>query len=115
MSLQFVVTKPRGLLGWWILLPVVGLSVAVLWWSAVGTRLSITDFISGLPWIADFLGRMLPPNFAFMEKLIKPAIETVQIALWGTLLGIVLALPICFFARATSRRMPGCSMGCARC
>jgi phosphonate transport system permease protein len=40
----------------------------------------------------------LPPNFAFMEKLIKPAIETVQIALWGTLLGIVLALPICFFA-----------------
>ncbi len=98
MSLQFVVTKPRGLLGWWILLPILGLSVAVLWWSAVGTRLSIPDFIAGLPWIADFLGRMLPPNFAFMEKLIKPAIETVQIALWGTLLGIVLALPVCFFA-----------------
>ena len=30
---------------------------------------------------------MLPPNFAFMQKLVKPAIETVQIALWGTLLG----------------------------
>ena len=28
----------------------------------------------------------------------RPAIETVQIALWGTLLGIVLALPVCFFA-----------------
>ena len=98
MSLQFVVTKPRGPLGWWILVPILSLAVAVLWWSAVGTRLSITDFIAGLPWIADFLGRMLPPNVAFMEKLIKPAIETVQIALWGTLLGIVLALPVCFFA-----------------
>ena len=29
---------------------------------------------------------------------VKPAIESVQIAVWGTLLGVVLALPICFFA-----------------
>ena len=98
MSLQFVVNKPRGPLGWWILVPIVGVSVAALWWSAVGTRLSLSDLIAGLPWIADFIGRMLPPNFAFMQKLIQPALETVQIALWGTLLGVVLALPVCFFA-----------------
>jgi phosphonate transport system permease protein len=41
---------------------------------------------------------MLPPNWAFIDKLIKPAIETVQIAIWGTLLSIILALPLCFFA-----------------
>ena len=98
MSLQFVVNKPRGPFGWWIMVPILGLTVAALWWSAVGTRLSITGFIDGLPWIGDFVGRMLPPNFAFMQKLVQPAIETVQIALWGTLLGIVLALPVCFFA-----------------
>ena len=98
MSLQFVVNKPRGPLGWWIMVPILGATVAALWWSAVGTHLSISGFIDGLPWIGDFIGRMLPPNFAFMEKLLKPAIETVQIALWGTLLGIVLALPVCFFA-----------------
>jgi phosphonate transport system permease protein len=98
MSLQFVVNKPQSPLGWWILVPVVGASIAVLWWSAVGTHLSISEFVKGLPWIGDFIGRMLPPNFAFMAKLVQPAIETVQIALWGTLLGILLALPICFFA-----------------
>jgi phosphonate transport system permease protein len=98
MSLQFVVNKPRGPLGWWVLLPVVGASVAVLWWAGVGTHLSVSEFFNGLPWIGDFIGRMLPPNFAFMAKLVQPAIETVQIALWGTLLGIVIALPICFFA-----------------
>ena len=86
MSLQFVVNKPRGPLGWWIMVPILGVTVATLWWSAVGTRLSIGGFIDGLPWIGDFVGRMLPPNFAFMQKLIQPAIETVQIALWGTLL-----------------------------
>jgi ABC-type phosphate/phosphonate transport system permease subunit len=98
MSLQFVVNRPRGPFGWWIMVPIGGLTVAALWWSAVGTRLSISGFIDGLPWIGDFIGRMLPPNFAFMQKLVQPAIETVQIALWGTLLGIVLALPVCFFA-----------------
>ena len=80
MSLQFVVNKPRGPLGWWILAPILGVSAGVLWWSAQGTHLSITGFIDGLPWIADFLGRMLPPNFAFMEKLIRPAIETVPVS-----------------------------------
>ena len=98
MSLQFVVNKPRGPLGWWVMAPVVIGSVAVLWWAAEGTRLSVGEFVKGLPWIGDFIGRMLPPNFAFMAKLVQPAIETVQIALWGTLLGIVIALPICFFA-----------------
>ena len=97
-SLQFVVNKPGGPLGWWILLPVGGIALTVLWWSADGTHLSVSGFIDGLPWIGDFISRMLPPNFAFMQKLVKPAVETVQIALWGTLLGIVLALPVCFFA-----------------
>ena len=69
-----------------------------LWWAAEGTQLSISDLVAGWPWIADFLGRMLPPNWSLSPKLLKPAIETVQIALWGTLLGVVLALPVCFFA-----------------
>ncbi|MBN9538026.1 MAG: phosphonate ABC transporter, permease protein PhnE, partial [Alphaproteobacteria bacterium] len=97
-TLQFVVNKPRGPLGWWILLPILGLSLAALWWAAVGTQLSVSGLVAGLPWIGDFIGRMLPPNFAFMQKLVRPAVETVQIALWGTLLGVVLALLVCFFA-----------------
>jgi phosphonate transport system permease protein len=54
--------------------------------------------IKGGPWIWDFLTRMLPPNFGFAETLVKPALETIQIAIWGTLLAIVMAVPICFFA-----------------
>jgi phosphonate transport system permease protein len=97
-SLQFVVNKPRGPLGWWILVPILGAAFAALLWSAHGTQLSLKGLIDGLPWIGDFISRMLPPSFSFMQKLIRPAIETVQIALWGTLLGVILALPVCFFA-----------------
>ena len=97
-DLRFVANPPRNRLGWWSLLPVLVLSGAILWWSAVGTDLSATTLVKGLPWIADFLGRMLPPNLAYAERLIGPAIETFQIALWGTLFGVLLALPVCFFA-----------------
>ena len=41
---------------------------------------------------------MLPPNWAFFERLVKPVVETIQIALWGTLLAVLLALPLCFLA-----------------
>ena len=46
----------------------------------------------------DFLVRMMPPNLGFIEKLWKPALESLQVAIWGTLLGVVISLPICFFA-----------------
>ena len=107
MSLQFVVNKPRGPLGWWIMVPILRRHAS----PSSGGRPSAPSSASpasstGLPWIGDFLGRMLPPNFAFMQKLVQPAIETVQIALWGTLLGIVLALPVCFFAARNLSPMP---------
>jgi phosphonate transport system permease protein len=97
-GLRFVANPPRGPLGWWIMLPVGAATLAVLWWAAVGTQLSVSVLAEGWPWIADFLSRMLPPNWSYAQHLLEPAIETVQIALWGTLLGVVLALPVCFFA-----------------
>ena len=98
LGYRFVVNPPRGALGWWVMLPIGAITLGVLWWSAIGTELSARALVEGLPWVWDFLGRMLPPNLDFMGRLVEPAIESVQIALWGTLFGVVLALPVCFFA-----------------
>jgi phosphonate transport system permease protein len=73
-------------------------AIGVLWWAALGSQLSVVELVKGGPWMADFIGRMFPPNWEFMAKLVKPAIETIQIAIWGTLLGVVLAVPVCFLA-----------------
>jgi phosphonate transport system permease protein len=97
-SYHLMITRPAGSLGSW---PRLGLGVAavgVLWWAARGSQVSFGDLAKGVPWIADFLSRMFPPNWAFIDKLIVPAIETVQIAIWGTLLAVILAVPVCFFA-----------------
>jgi phosphonate transport system permease protein len=96
-KLQFVANAPKG--GWWILIPITLLVYWTLAWAAQGARLDTAELIRGLPWITDFLGRMLPPNFAYVgERLVEPALQTLQIALWGTVLSVVLALPVCFFA-----------------
>jgi phosphonate transport system permease protein len=70
----------------------------VLAWSAHGAGLSFAELVRGLPWVADFVSRMVPPNWVFFERLVKPVVETIQIAIWGTLLAVLLALPLCFLA-----------------
>jgi len=97
-SYNFMVAQPRGSLGWWPRVALGAAIASVLWWAAKGSQVSFGELVKGAPWIADFLGRMFPPNWAFIDKLIVPAIETVQIAIWGTLLAFVLAVPVCFFA-----------------
>lgn len=88
-------TRARSWLGTGALLLAI---VLVLQWSAEGAQLSWGELANGLPQIGDFLGRSLPPDLSIMPSLWRPALETVQIALWGTLLGIVLAVPLGFLA-----------------
>jgi phosphonate transport system permease protein len=97
-SYALLVARPSGNLGWWPRAGIGAALVALLWWSAEGSQVSFGELQKGLPWIADFLGRMFPPNWAFLDKLVRPAIETIQIAIWGTLLAMVLAVPVCFLA-----------------
>lgn len=46
----------------------------------------------------DLVSRMLPPRWSYMERLWIPLWDTLNIATLGTLLGIVLAVPLAFLA-----------------
>ena len=46
----------------------------------------------------DLAGRMVPPNWAYMEKLWIPLWDTINIATLGTLLAIILAVPTAYCA-----------------
>jgi phosphonate transport system permease protein len=98
LRLQFVATPPVGRLGWWGAGIGVLAAAVVLWVSAQGAQISLENLYKGGPYMWDFLSRMLPPNFGFMEKLWKPALESLYVAIWGTILGVIIALPFCFFA-----------------
>ena len=95
---RLLVARPTGTVGWWQYVIALPLAIGVLWWAARGSQLSVEELVKGGPWIVDFLSRMFPPNWAFLERLVKPAMETIQIAIWGTIFAIMLAVPLCFFA-----------------
>jgi phosphonate ABC transporter permease subunit PhnE len=74
-------------------------------WSAWSTEVSLGRLIEGVPFMLDFLGRMLPPDPSVLGQAIKGAVQTLQIAVVGTAAGAFLALPVAFAAaRNTSRR-----------
>ena len=67
-------------------------------WSAVGTNLSSSELIEGIPHMADIISRMLPPSVAVLPNLVGPTIETLQISIWGTTLAIILTIPFSLMA-----------------
>ena len=83
----------------WIAMAAAALALGwVLHWSASGVQLSWGELAAGLPQIADFASRTWPPDTAILQRLVAPAVETLQIAVWGTLLAIPAAVLLSFLA-----------------
>jgi len=73
-------------------------ALVVIGWTVWDTGADPMRLVRGLPWIADFLRRMLPPDLAVLPAAVKGAILTVEIALLGTVTAAVLALPLGFLS-----------------
>lgn len=74
------------------------LVVAVIIWSAQGAGFSFPELIEGAPNIAEFLSRMWPPNFSKWPIIVRLLLETLQMAVIGTLIGSLLSLLVSFGA-----------------
>jgi phosphonate transport system permease protein len=58
------------------------------------------DLVTGIHGMADIIRRAMPPDFAQFRSTLWPTLETVDIALFGTMMGIVLAVPLALLAAA---------------
>jgi phosphonate ABC transporter permease subunit PhnE len=72
--------------------------LVVLAWAAWDTGADPMRLVRGLPWIADFFRRMLPPDLSVLPAALKGAAVTVEIALLGTAAAALLALPLGFLS-----------------
>lgn len=70
--------------------------LAALAWAAWDTGADPLRLVRGLPWLVDFVRRMLPPDLGVLPAALKGAVTTVEIALLGTAIAAVLALPLGF-------------------
>ncbi|MBT3303901.1 phosphonate ABC transporter, permease protein PhnE [Candidatus Woesearchaeota archaeon] len=74
------------------------LIVLVYYWAISGTGTSPTSFAQGIPHMADFIRRMFPPDFSNIGTFLLKGLETLQMAILGTTIGAIIALPLSFLA-----------------
>jgi phosphonate transport system permease protein len=72
--------------------------IALFLWSAAATQLSIGRLVEGVPFMLDFFRRMVPPDFSVLPNALTGAMQTFQIAVVGTGIAALLALPMGFAA-----------------
>lgn len=87
------------------LLIAAGMAV-VLWLAAARIHLNIVNVVTGAPGMADFISRLFPPDLSSLQLLITPTIETIQIASWGTVIAVVLSMPLALLAARNTSPHP---------
>jgi phosphonate transport system permease protein len=73
-------------LGWAVVL-------AILAWSASGADLRVGDLVENADNMMMFGKGFFPPNFSQWRMLLQEMMVTVQIAIWGSALAVVAAIP----------------------
>ena len=66
--------------------------------SALVVRARPQDLITGAYGMADIIRRAMPPDFTAISKIWWPTLETVDIAIFGTVGGVVMAIPLAILA-----------------
>ena len=67
---------------------------AVIAWAWAGTEFDLAKLADGLPRIAAFFDRMVPPDITIAHTVFVATLETLQIAILGTALGAVASLAL---------------------
>ena len=75
-----------------------GLTVAVLWFTGDQIGMNPIALIEGADHMWDFITRMFPPDLSYIFFLGRALVETIQIAVWGTLLAVVFSIPLSLLA-----------------
>ena len=57
-----------------------------------------TELITGVHGMADLISRSLPPNVSNLRSQVWPALETVDIGIFGTFFAVILAVPLAILA-----------------
>ncbi len=89
-------TTPRQWLIWsgWL----IALSIAAYAWKLISDK-TIWDFVWDAPrQMVDISSRMVPPKWSYINELWGPIWETINIATLGSIIAMIIAIPVAFAA-----------------
>ncbi|WP_270342515.1 phosphonate ABC transporter, permease protein PhnE [Bacillus mobilis] len=74
------------------------LVVLLLWGSSVQVDASFSKLVVGFPNMIDLLKEMVPPDWSYFQVITTAMLDTIRMAIIGTTLGAILAIPLALFA-----------------
>ena len=77
---------------------IVLLGVAIVVQALAVVQARPQDLVTGFHGMVDIVSRAMPPDFSKLPDAMWPTLETVDIALFGTMAGVVLAVPLSILA-----------------
>ncbi|WP_028552222.1 phosphonate ABC transporter, permease protein PhnE [Paenibacillus sp. UNC451MF] len=78
----------------------------LLFGSAIRTDASLMELIEGIPEMGKLFQDMYPPNWGYLTTVIDPMLETIRMAIIGTVVGSILSIPVSFLAARNVTRVP---------
>ncbi|WP_028560722.1 phosphonate ABC transporter, permease protein PhnE [Paenibacillus pinihumi] len=80
------------------------LVLLLLWGSAVQTDSTFGELIDGLPNMFDLIREMFPPKWSYVLHIADAMLDTIRMALLGTTIGAVAALPVALLCASNLTR-----------
>ncbi|OJE00611.1 phosphonate ABC transporter, permease protein PhnE [Bacillus cereus] len=74
------------------------LFILLLWGSSIQVDASFSKLVVGFPNIMDLLKEMVPPDWSYFQVITTAMLDTIRMAIIGTTLGAILAIPLALFA-----------------
>ncbi|MBJ7958197.1 phosphonate ABC transporter, permease protein PhnE [Bacillus sp. SIMBA_074] len=74
------------------------LVILLLWGSSVQVDASFSKLVVGFPNMMDLLKEMVPPDWSYFQIITTAMLDTIRMAIIGTTLGAILAIPLALFA-----------------
>lgn len=78
----------------------------LLFGSAIRTNASLVELIQGIPEMGKLFQDMYPPNWGYLSTVVDPMLETIRMAIIGTVVGSLLSIPISFLAARNVTQIP---------
>ena len=81
----------------------IGIAIISFAWHLISEK-TVWFFVQDAPrQAADMGARMVPPKWSYMSQLWKPTWDTINIASIGTIIAMVIAIPVAFAAARSSQ------------
>lgn len=88
----------RPAANWPMRLGIVALLLAITVWAANGIGFSLVEIACNIAGGTRLIEESWPPDFSFLPRLAEPMLETVYIAIIGTVVGGIIAIPVAVLA-----------------